>query len=192
MFICNGRFCVVEELTTGNDRVLFNLMLTNANEYRFFVSDEEVPESFEVFQTKLQFWFSHGRISQFLVRNKHDDYVGTIFFYGHNSFSNSIKCSCFFIPSARGQLCVMESLGMVLNFARLQLKATEIIFSVYMENLAMLRLATKLGAEQQALETSAVNPQRRTIEFVLDEHVLNRIERKLQQLRGYLAQVHNQ
>jgi len=44
MYTAQGKFCFLEELTTGNDKELFELIKKNKDEYRFLISDEPVPE----------------------------------------------------------------------------------------------------------------------------------------------------
>lgn len=75
----------IEELTTENDKLLFELMKDQEKEYRFFVSDQSVPKTYEEFQKELKEWFSGGRNFQFLVfRKKDNKLIGTFFFYGWN------------------------------------------------------------------------------------------------------------
>jgi hypothetical protein len=46
MYIAQGRFCYLEELTTENDKELFELMKNNKEEYRLLISDKPVPETY--------------------------------------------------------------------------------------------------------------------------------------------------
>jgi len=71
----------LEPLTTGNDYQLFELMKNNENEYRFYVSDQPIPQTFEEFRESLKRFFDYDRIYQFLVYRKRDNkLIGTIFF----------------------------------------------------------------------------------------------------------------
>jgi hypothetical protein len=39
MYTAQGKFCFLKELTTENDKELFELMKNNKEEYRFLISD---------------------------------------------------------------------------------------------------------------------------------------------------------
>ncbi len=54
MYIANGKFCQIEELTNQNDKKLFNLLKNNEKEYRLFVSDQPLPKSYDEFLEKLK------------------------------------------------------------------------------------------------------------------------------------------
>ena len=183
MYIAQGRFCYLEELTTENDKELFELMKNNKEEYRFLISDEPVPETYEEFQKRLNIWFTHGRNYQFLVK-KDNKTVGTIFFYGLNSESKSIKLSAYFIPEVRKTPLVGEALGLILNFALEILKVEKVEFSVYEENKVMLELIEK-NREFKAYfkkigeSPSSVNPERTIINFEISLENLKKINEKL-------------
>jgi hypothetical protein len=49
MYFAQGKYCYLEELTTENDKELFELMKNNKEEYIFLISDEPVPETYEEF-----------------------------------------------------------------------------------------------------------------------------------------------
>jgi RimJ/RimL family protein N-acetyltransferase len=163
MYIAHGRFCSLEELTTENDKELFKLMKNNKEEYRLLVSDEPVPETYEEFQNRLNIWFTHGRNYQFLVKKK-DKTVGTIFFYGLDSESKSVKFSTYLIPEVRKTPLIGEALGLILNFALEILKVEKVEFSVYKENKEMLRILEKEKIkryiDKKGESKSSVNPER--------------------------------
>jgi len=185
MYIAQGRFCYLEELTTENDKELFELMKNNKEEYRLLVSDEPVPETYEEFQNRLNIWFTHGRNYQFLVKKK-DKTLGTIFFYGLDSESKSVKLSTYFIPEARKTPLIVEALGLILNFALEILKVEKVEFSVYKENKVMLELIEK-NREFKAYfkkigeSPSSVNPERTIINFEISLEDLKKINEKLRE-----------
>ena len=180
MYTYRGRFCLLEELTTENDGELFLLMRENSREYRFLVSDESIPTTYELFQEKLRKWFSGGRTHQFLIREKNSQrIVGTIFFYCHNSLIQEIKSSAFFIPEIRKTLCVAESLAVSMLFAREIVGVDAVCFSVYAENEHMLKITKKLKAELMGISAGAVNPERRVSMYRLPLSVLTSITDKL-------------
>ena len=185
MYIAQDRFCYLEELTTENDKELFELMKNNKDEYRFLVSDEPVPETYEEFQKRLDTWFTHGRNYQFLVKKK-DKTVGTIFFYELDPENKSVKLSVYFIPEVRKTPLIGEALGLILNFALKILKLEKVEFSVYKENLEMLKILekerefkkyfNKIGEAQ-----SRVNPERTIINFEISLNHLKEINEKLKE-----------
>ena len=167
MFVCQGKLCRIEELTSESENLLFELLHLNQCEYRHFVCDEVIPHTQELFSSLLHKYFSSGREYQFLVFDIHNDVIGTVFFSWLNNKSRSVKMSCFFIPSIRGNRVVGEALACCANFAREVMNVEEICFSVYQENLHMLRLAEKIGAEVDGLATSVANENRRVVQFIL-------------------------
>jgi RimJ/RimL family protein N-acetyltransferase len=185
MYIAQGRFCYLEELTTENDKELFELMKNNKDEYRFLISDEPVPETYEEFQNRLNIWFTHGRNYQFLVK-KDNKTVGTIFFYGLNPEKKSVKLSAYFIPEVRKTPLVGEALGLILNFALEILKVEKIEFSVYKENKVMLEMIEKNREFKDYFKRigespSSVNPERTIINFEISLEYLNKINEKLRE-----------
>ncbi len=142
-----GRFCNIEELTTMNDVELFTMMSEYKDDYEKLVFSESVACSYPKFQQKISEWFSNGRNYQFLVRqNTTDSLVGTMFFYNLCGSRKTVKCSCFFVSKARGTILVMESLTLLLQFARHLLGIDSLRFSVYGENILMHEIARKNGA----------------------------------------------
>ena len=184
MYVAQGRFCYLEELTTENDKELFKLMKNNKEEYRFLISDEPVPETYEEFQERLKIWFTHGRNYQFLIKKK-DKTVGTIFFYSLDPENKSVKLSAYFIPEARKTPLVGEALGLILNFALEILKVEKVEFSVYKENKEMLRILEKEKIkryiERKEESKSIVNPERTIINFEINLESLKEINEKLKE-----------
>jgi RimJ/RimL family protein N-acetyltransferase len=185
MYFAQGRFCPLEELTTENDKELFELMKNNKEEYRLLVSDEPVPETYEEFQNRLNIWFTHGRNYQFLVKKKDNKTVGTIFFYGLDSESKSVKLSVYFIPEVRKTSLIGEALGLILNFALEILKVEKVEFSVYKENEEMLRILEKGKIKRYIKERgeskSTVNPERTIINFEINLESLREIDERLKE-----------
>lgn len=183
MYTYKGRFCILEELTTENDNELFLLMGENSREYRFLVSDETILTTYELFQEKLGKWFNGGRTHQFLVRKKNSKgVVGTIFFYCHNSLTQEIKSSTFFIPEVRKSLCVAESLAVAMLFAKEIIGVESVCFSVYAENEHMLKITQKLKAELVGISAGAMNTERQVSMYRLPPSVLTSITDKLRVL----------
>jgi len=184
MYTALGRFCSLEELTTENDRELFELMDNNKEEYRFLISDEPVPETYEEFQKRLKIWFTHGRNYQFLVKKK-DKTVGTIFFYDLDPENKSVKLSAYFIPQVRKTPLIGEALGLILNFALEILKVEKVEFSVYKENEEMLRMLDKEKIKRYIKEKgeskSIVNPERTIINFEINLESLKEINERLKE-----------
>jgi RimJ/RimL family protein N-acetyltransferase len=184
MYVAQGRYCYLEELTTENDKELFELMKNNKEEYRLLVIDEPVPETYEEFQNRLNIWFTHGRNYQFLVKKK-DKTVGTIFFYGLDSESKSVKLSTYFIPEAIKKPLIGEALGLILNFALEILKVEKVEFSVYKENKEMLRILEKEKIKRYIKERgeskSTVNPERIIINFEINSESLKEIDERLKE-----------
>jgi RimJ/RimL family protein N-acetyltransferase len=184
MYIAHGRFCYLEELTTENDKDLFELMKNNKEEYRFLISDEPVPETYEEFQERLKIWFTHGRNYQFLVK-KDNKTVGTIFFYSLNLENKSVKLSAYFIPEVRKTTLIGEALGLILNFALEILKVEKVEFSVYKENEEMLRILGKEKIRRYIKERdeskSTVNPERTIINFEINLENLREINERLKE-----------
>jgi len=182
MYTAQGKFCFLEELTTGNDKELFELIKKNKDEYRFLISDEPVPETYEEFQERLKIWFTHGRNYQFLVKKK-DKTVGTIFFYGLDPEKKSVKLSAYFIPEVRKTSLIGEALGLILNFALEILKVEKVEFSVYKENEEMLRILGKEKIKRYIKERgeskSTVNPERTIINFEINLESLKEIDERL-------------
>jgi len=182
MYIAQGRFCYLEELTTENDKELFDLMKNNKEEYKFLISDEPVPETYEEFQKRLNVWFTYGRNYQFLVK-KNDKTVGTIFFYSLNPENKSVKLSAYFIPEVRKTPLIAEALGLILNFALEILKVEKVEFSVYKENKEMLKILEKERIKKYIVRTgesqSSVNPERTIINFEINLKSLKEINEKL-------------
>jgi RimJ/RimL family protein N-acetyltransferase len=184
MYIAQGRFCSLEELTNENDKELFELMKNNKEEYRLLVSDEPFPETYEEFQEKLNIWFTHERNYQFLVK-KDNKTVGTIFFYGLNYENRSVKLSVYFIPEVRKTPLVGEALGLILNFALEILKVEKVEFSVYKENEEMLRILEKEKIkryiDKKGESKSSVNPERTIINFEINIESLREINKRLKE-----------
>lgn len=175
MYKFNGRYVYIEELTTENDKLLFELMKDQEKEYRFFVSDQSVPKTYEEIQKELKEWFSGGRNFQFLVfRKKDNKLIGTFFFYGWNEKEKSIKLSVYFVPEIRKSILTGEALGAAVLFAKDILKIENLLFDVYIENKAMIELAKKIGANFITEKCSAVNPERKVLSFVCDKKRINR------------------
>jgi len=185
MYFAEGRFCILEELTTENDKELFELMKKNKEEYRFLISDEPVPETYEEFKERLNIWFTHGRNYQFLVKKK-DKTVGTIFFYGLNLDNKSVKLSVYFIPEVRKTILVGEALGLILNFALEVLKVKKVEFSVYKENEEMLKFLEKETIKRyinkKGESKSSANPERTIINFEINLENLIKINEKFKEL----------
>lgn len=182
MYVCNGRFCILEELTTDNEAKLFEMMLQYGDEYRQTVSDEPIPVSINVFKEKLNMWFKSGRNYQFLVYNKKQLLSGTIFLYGWDSQTSIVKYSCFFVPNKRKELLVVEALGLVTNFAFHFMNIESIHFDVYEDNYEMQILAYKLGGKKLDSHMSAVNKSRTVISYLLSRDAVERLLNKLEQL----------
>lgn len=156
MYIYEGRFCKIEELTTQNNFDLYQLMHKNRAEYERLIYNEPVSRSYPEFVQKIDEWFSHGRNYQFLVYSKKSaDIVGTMFFYEFGKLEKTVKCSCFFVPKTRSTVLIIESLSFLLGFAKHVLKAESVRFSVYRENILMLDVAKK--TEALLLNTRKVN-----------------------------------
>ena len=147
MYIYKGKLCSIEELTTLNDEKLFLLMSNFKDEYEKFVFNESISDSYYKFKQKIEEWFSHGRTYQFLVfDNYNNEVVGTMFFYDLSNTTKSIKCSCFFAPKSRNKILVIESLAILLEFAKFVIHIQSLNFSVYKDNVHMHKLAKKCGA----------------------------------------------
>lgn len=96
MYQFDGRFVYLEELTTENDKELFELMKNYEKEYRYYVSDQPIPDSYEEFLSVLKSYVEHRKNYQFLVYRKSDKkLIGTIFFYNWTDEDNSTKISAF-------------------------------------------------------------------------------------------------
>jgi RimJ/RimL family protein N-acetyltransferase len=184
LYIVQDRYCYLEELTTENDKELFELMKNNKEEYRLLVSDEPIPETYEEFQNRLNIWFTHGRNYQFLVKKK-DKTVGTIFFYGLDPENRSIKLSAYFIPEVRKTPLIGEALGLILNFALEILKVEKVEFSVYKENEEMLRILERKNIKRYINKSgeskSTVNPERTIINFEINLESLKEINERLKE-----------
>jgi len=192
MYTAQGKLCFLEELTTENDKELFELIKKNKDEYRFLISDESVPETYEEFQERLNIWFTHSRNYQFLVRKKGKDIIekgeviGTIFFYGWDKERKTIKISAYFIPEARKTSLIAESLGLAMNFALKIIKAEKIEFDVYEENKEMLQFLQKERELKKYINKlgeskSKVNPERTVINFEISLKGLKEIDERLRE-----------
>lgn len=178
-----GRFVYLEELTTENNKELFDLMKNNENEYRLYVSDSLLSQTYEDFQKQLDVWFFHGRNFQFLVykKDKKDlkkELIGTIFFYGWNIENKTIKISAFFVPKYRKTVLVGEALGAAALFSKEITKIKELRFDCYIENKDMIKLANELQAQKVSEGPSSVNPERILISFMISEQKLNELLNK--------------
>lgn len=182
MYVCNGRFCILEELTINNEAKLFRMMLQHGDEYRQTVSDEPIPISLNVFKEKLNMWFKSGRNYQFLVYNKKQHLSGTIFLYGWDRQSKTVKYSCFFVPNKRKGVLVTESLGLVTNFAFHFMNIESIYFDVYENNYDMQRLSHKIGGKKLGCRISTINSNRTVISYLLSRDAIERLLNKLEQL----------
>jgi RimJ/RimL family protein N-acetyltransferase len=192
MYFTYGKFCFLEELTTENDKELFELMKKNKDEYRFLISDESIPETYEEFQERLNIWFTHDRNYQFLVRKKGKDItekgeiVGTIFFYGWDKERKTVKMSAYFIPEARKTSLIAESLGLAINFALKIMKVEKVEFDVYEENKEMLQFLQKERELKKYINKlgeskSKVNPERTVINFEISLKGLKEIDERLRE-----------
>jgi len=180
MYIAQGRFCYIEQLTTENDKELFELMKENEEEYRYLISDQPIPQTYEEFLETLNIWFSHGRNYQFLVRKKKKDkVVGTFFFYLWDPENKTTKISAYFIPEVRKTPLVGEALGLALMFAYKIMNVEKVEFSVYKENLEMLKLAEKYKIKKIGESQSTVNPERTLVNFEISLEQLKEIDEKL-------------
>jgi len=176
MYTFNGRNIYLEQLTTLNDYQLFELMKNNENEYRFYVSDQPIPQTFEEFRESLKRFFDYDRIYQFLVYRKRDNkLIGTIFFYTED---NEVKISAFFIPEARLTILPTEALGASILFALDVLKIERLNFDCYKENEKMIELANKIGAEKIYERRSDINPEREIIGFIISKEQLEKLKEK--------------
>ena len=146
MYTCQGKFCVLEELSKKNEFKLHKLILENEIEYRTTISAEKVSSSFVCYQSDLERWFLCGRNYQFLVNNRDGQIIGTMFFYGWDQEAREAKCSCFFIPNTRSKIVVIEALCLFILFAQEILHLRQVNFDVYEDNIWMQRLATKIQA----------------------------------------------
>lgn len=192
MYTAQGKFCFLEELSTENDKKLFELMKKNKDEYRFLISDESIPETYGEFQERLNIWFTHGRNYQFLVRKKGKDItekgeiVGTIFFYGWDKERKTVKISAYFIPEARKTSLIAESLGLAMNFALKIMKVEKVEFDVYEENKEMLQFLQKERELKKYINKlgeskSKVNPERTVINFKISLKGLKEIDERLRE-----------
>jgi len=158
-------------------------MYQNRVEYQKLVSREPIPETFFNFRSQIDQWFSYGRKYQFLVLNKDKTKtVGTIFFYGQNEESRTIKISCFFVSEIRGKILVGEALGMAIDFSFSVLGVDRLLFSIYPENVRMIELVKKLGANRAETYTTEPTNKRSTLDYELSNTILAEISRRVQNL----------
>lgn len=185
MYQFNGRFVYLEQLTSNNDKELFDLMKNYEKEYRYYVSDQPIPDSYEEFLPILKSYFEHGRNYQFLVYRKSDKkLIGTIFFYNWTDEDNSTKISAFFIPEVRKTPLIFEALGAALLFAVDVMKVNELKFDCYKENEIMINLAKKIGAKKIGAKEigqskSKVNPERELINFSITLELMESLKEKI-------------
>lgn len=184
MYHCEGRFSTMIELNSENDIFLFSFLNNNLEEYRKFVSDQNIPSTYTEFTHTLKTWFSGGRMYQFLVYSKYNKkhLIGTIFFYGYDKQSGYVKMSAFFEKKFRNQLPVAESLGMAITFVKQIIKAKEVYFSVYLENKNMIRIAKKMGFVVVYVSPSAVNPKRKIETYKIKADIVEKISNMIQKL----------
>lgn len=182
MYVCKGRFCILEELNSNNEEGLFKIMSQHSDEYRQTVSDEPIPSSIDEFREKLRIWFRSGRNYQFLVYSRSQHLSGTIFLYGWDEQRKIVKYSCFFIPNKRKEVVVAEALGLVVSFAFHFMNIKNIYFDVYDDNHEMQRLAHKFGGNELSHRESAVNKNRIIINYLLSGDAIDRLINKLNQL----------
>jgi RimJ/RimL family protein N-acetyltransferase len=183
-FVYKGIYCYLEQLTTLNDTDLFNLLKEHEKEYRFYVTDEPLPENLEDFRNLLREYFRVSREIQFVVYSKKDKKpVGTTFIYALNEESKSVKISAFFISEVRRTPLIAEALGATVVFAKEKLGIKEIKFDVYKENKDMLKIAEKVGALNLGEKESSVNPDRIVVAFKLPENVIESIQKKFLEFR---------
>lgn len=174
IYVFRGRYVYLEQLSSKNDKELFEMMKNNEKEYRFYVSDAPLPSTYEEFQQRLKIWFSHGRNFQFLVyKKKSKELIGTIFFYGWDRENHTTRISVFFAPEFRKTILIGEALGAVVLFAKDVMQVKELHFDCYLENKQMIELAKKIGAEEVKLRRSDVNPERELISFKIPEEKLD-------------------
>lgn len=184
MYYCEGRFSILVELNSKNDIFLFSLLNNSIEEYKKFVSDQHIPSAYTEFKKTLRTWFLNGRMYQFLVYFKHDkeNPVGTIFFYGHDEYSQSIKISAFFEKESRNKLLVPESLGLSIIFAKQIIKVKNLQFSVYVENEKMKRLAKKMRLSVVNVNLSVTNSKRNVEIYKISSNLMEEISKKISKL----------
>lgn len=180
MYHCTGYFSRLEELNSENDSSLFSFLKENSEEYKQFVSDQELPATYLEFIDVLKKWFSNGRLYQFLVYKKIGvNPVGTIFFYHLDIQKESIKISAFFDKESRKHLLVAESLMMSIAFARNIIGIEEILFSVYENNKVMKKIAKKLLVIREDITHSLVNKERKVEVYKMPCSISDNILAKL-------------
>lgn len=173
MYHCQGRFCLLEELTSTNDGELFSLLRRYRAEYEHLVSDDLLPESESDFKSRLNSWFSSGRIFQYLVRRPQGALVvGTVFSYGFDNIEQSVRYSCFFAPEVRNSALIFEALYLAVIFGRNVLSIPSVAFSIYAENQKMEQIAIRLGARRQGARKSRLNPKRDVYDYLIPNEVL--------------------
>jgi RimJ/RimL family protein N-acetyltransferase len=184
MYRTTGRFCYLEELTIENEKLLYELLKNNKEEYSYLVSDSPLPEEFKDFQLLIKRWFENGRSFQFIVKDKKSNVSGTIFFYCHHTNSDSIKLSCFFEENKRNSLIVCESLGLALLFAYKVLNINKIIIDIYTENEKMISFCKKLKWKKIDFKDSNINKKRKIFVYEIDQIQIINIVQKILKLEN--------
>lgn len=182
MYQFTGRFVWLEELTTENDKELFELIKNNEKEYRFYVSDISLPQTYEEFQQSLKTTSPHRKVFNFwfLAYKKRDKkLIGTVFFYDWDKERQTAKISAYFIPEYRRTIFTGEALGAVVLFAKEIMKVKELYFDCYIENEQMIQLAREIGAEEIGIKKSEINPERYLISFKISEQKLDEFTEKI-------------
>lgn len=184
MYRYKGRFSRLVELNSKNDTLLFSLLKENNDEYRKLVSDQDLPTTYPEFLDTLKTWFLNGRLYQFLVYPPFGNKpVGTIFFYSLDSQNGSVKMSVFFEKESRGHLVVAESLMIATAFVRRVIGVKDILFSVYLENDSMLKIARRIiPNDEHLICNSTVNNHRKVAIYKIQSSVMGSILTKLAKL----------
>jgi len=179
MFIYTGDICYIEELNDLNEKILFNFIKENANEYKHYLCGDFIPDTEIEFSKLLNNYFSKGRVYQFLIFDKKNNIIGTFFFYCYNNKPSSINISCFFSKEVRGKFIVSEALISAINFAFNVIKIEKLCFSIYNENIHMLSIANKIEATKIRIRKSLINNNRLIQTFFINkENVKKIIKRK--------------
>lgn len=171
MYTYTGKYCVLEELTSQNDKLLFQLLTTHKNEYKKRVHPQEIPSSYEAFQKTINGWFNNGREYQFIIFKRYERVlIGTGFFY--NQTKHSIKLSVFYTPESRAKIGVADSIRALLLFAFNEMKVEKVIISVYSDNVPMIRIAKKLRLEHVPSADENISDQRSRFNFQFTRETL--------------------
>ncbi len=190
MYIAKGKFCYIEELTNENIEDLFDMMKRNKDEFKFLISDQEIPDSFEEFKKWLEEFFTSDRAYQFIVYDKKDKNtrrcLGTFYFYNLDKENKNIKISLFIIPEFRKTLLAAEIMGLALEFANKILNVNELKFDVYKENKDMINLLLKIGLTPYSESRSFVNPERMILNYSINKDKLNEFQERFNEFKRRL------